>query len=86
MLWYLHLCADHGVVVTAYVDQPSGVLVQEDRGGHFSSVVLHPHVTVTDSSMVATAQSLHVLANEHCFIANSCNFPVTHISTCEAGS
>src|SRR5688572_6604565 len=32
MLWYLHLCAKHGIVVTAYVDNASGVMEEHDDG------------------------------------------------------
>ena len=28
MLWFLHLCADHGIVVTAYTDQPKGKMIE----------------------------------------------------------
>ncbi len=77
MLWYLHMCAEAGVIVTAYVDNPVGTLVQDaDGGGRFEEVVLHPLVTVTDASMIARANELHEAAHKKCFIANSCNFPI----------
>jgi len=48
MLWYLVLCAKEGIVVTEYVDHPSGTLVETpDGGGHFEEVMLHPEVTIT---------------------------------------
>ena len=48
-LWYLHLCAEGGVVVTAYVDRAEGTMtVARDGGGRFTEVVLHPEVTVAD--------------------------------------
>ncbi|MGZ3884006.1 MAG: OsmC family protein [Bacteroidia bacterium] len=83
MLWYLHLCADAGVIVTDYKDQVEG-LMQENPGGggQFSEVTLNPLVTVADASMVDKANALHVKAREKCFIANSCNFPVKHKATC----
>src|SRR5256885_9224816 len=35
-LWYLHLCSDAGVVVTAYEDHPEGVMIESpDGNGHF---------------------------------------------------
>ena len=35
-LWYLHLCADAGVVVTAYTDASSGEMIETaDGGGRF---------------------------------------------------
>jgi organic hydroperoxide reductase OsmC/OhrA len=74
MLWYLHLCADAGIVVTAYHDRPLGTM-SDDR---FISVVLRPKITITDAQQVAKAVELHHDAHDKCFIANSVNFPVTH--------
>jgi len=79
MLWYLHLCADAGVVVIAYLDNPVGTMVENPNGGgHFTEVTLHPTVTVADPSMIDKACELHKKANELCFIAKSVNFPVRH--------
>ncbi len=79
LLWYLHLCADAGVVVTGYVDEPRGVLAETaDGGGHFTEVVLRPRVTVAASEMAHRAAALHEDAHKLCFIANSVNFPVRH--------
>ncbi|HTZ77874.1 MAG TPA: OsmC family protein [Stellaceae bacterium] len=81
-LWYLHLCAVNGVVVTAYEDRPEGVMQEEAGGaGQFVSVVLRPQVTVTAGSDLAKARALHHEAHEKCFIARSMNFPVTHAPT-----
>lgn len=79
MLSYLHLCAVAGIVVTDYVDNPSGIMLEsQDGSGHFTEVTLYPVVTVTDNSMIEKANELHNRANELCFIANSCNFKVHH--------
>jgi organic hydroperoxide reductase OsmC/OhrA len=79
MLWYLHLCAEAGVVVTDYVDQATGVMIiTADGGGKFKEVTLNPKVTVTEAVMIEQANALHKKANELCFIANSVNFPVNH--------
>lgn len=78
MLAYLHLAAVNGVVVSAYVDHPTGVLNESDDGGKFTEIVLHPLVTVTEEGMVETADALHERANAECFIANSLNLPVGH--------
>ena len=81
MLWYLHLCAEAGVVVTAYEDEATGVMLETANGsGHFTEVTLNPQVTVSESTMIEKANSLHKKANELCFIANSVNFPVYHNS------
>ena len=76
-LWYLHLAAEAGIIVTAYADRAEGVMeVGRDGVGRFKSVVLRPTVTVTAGSNVDRARSLHKPAHEKCFIANSVNFPV----------
>ena len=78
-LWYLHLCADAGVVVTAYRDCATGEM-QESRetGGAFTQVVLRPQVHVAAADQVAKAERLHAEAARRCFIGNSVNFPVRH--------
>lgn len=79
MLWYLHLCAQAGVVVTDYTDHAKGtMIVTPDGGGYFKEVTLYPEVTITDGSMEKIANELHEKANKLCFIANSCNFPIHH--------
>ncbi|NJO87464.1 MAG: OsmC family peroxiredoxin [Lewinella sp.] len=80
MLWYLHLCAEHGVVVLAYKDAPSGSMQEnpQGHGGRFTAVTLRPQVQVAHPDMVPIAQALHQAAHLHCFIANSCNFPIHH--------
>ena len=81
MLWYLHLCAEAGVIVTAYEDEATGVMLEiANGGGHFTKITLNPHVTVSQNTMIEKANSLHKKANELCFIANSVNFPVYHNS------
>jgi organic hydroperoxide reductase OsmC/OhrA len=89
MLWYLVLCAKEGIVVTDYVDHPSGTLVEtEDGGGHFEEVSLQPHVTITMSDKMERAKALHERAHALCYVANSVNFPVrtepTVVSAAEA--
>ncbi|MFI6869275.1 OsmC family protein [Nocardia sp. NPDC050406] len=77
MLWYLHLCASAGVVVTSYRDSAVGVMDDE----RFQTVTLRPHITITDPAKIDTAVGLHKEAHSKCFIANSVNFPVTHEPT-----
>lgn len=77
MLWYLHLCADAGIVVTAYRDEARGVLrLNPDGSGEFTSVTLHPSVTIAAGSDRAGAMALHAAAHAKCFIARSVNFPI----------
>ncbi|MFZ1571218.1 MAG: OsmC family protein [Candidatus Kapaibacterium sp.] len=82
MLWYLHLCADSGIVVLEYTDFAEGILsVFKDKVGCFTKVILNPLVIVSESSMIEKAIELHNKANQNCFIANSLNFKVDHIPT-----
>jgi organic hydroperoxide reductase OsmC/OhrA len=77
MLWYLHLCADNGIVVEEYTDVASGVMVEtENGGGRFREVVLKPRVVVRAGADTDRAVHLHERAHELCFIANSVNFDV----------
>ena len=76
MLWYLHLCADAGVVVTDYYDESRGVMEETTSGGRFTRVILQPRVTVASPDMIEKAMQLHASAHTHCFIANSVNFEV----------
>lgn len=79
MLWYLHLCAEAGVIVTGYTDNATGTMTETfNGGGKFTEVVLHPTVTITNEFMRVKAEALHQSANQLCYIANSCNFPIHH--------
>ncbi|MEQ8704852.1 MAG: OsmC family protein [Phaeodactylibacter sp.] len=77
-LWYLHLCAEAGITVVAYEDEPSGQMLQTpDGGGHFEWVELRPLVTILETAKQEQAEALHERAHQLCFIANSCNFKVS---------
>ena len=77
-LWYLHLCADAGICVTAYTDHAEAVMDEGGNGnaGRFVSAVLKPRVTIAAGSDRAKALELHHEAHRLCFIANSVNFPI----------
>lgn len=78
MLWYLHLCADSGIVVLAYSDEAKGLMQEnEDGSGRFIHVQLNPKVIVSSGCNKELANSLHHKAHEFCFISNSLNFEVT---------
>ncbi len=78
-LWFLGLCSQAGVVVTAYEDAAEGSMIEEANGaGRFQSVALRPHVTISAASDEAKAMELHHQAHAMCFIARSVNFPVTN--------
>lgn len=79
MLSYLHVAVKHGVVVTDYRDEATGLMrLNRDGSGQFESVTLHPVVTLADPGQADLAQRLHHDANQVCFIARSVNFPVQH--------
>ena len=77
MLWFLHLAAEAGVIVTAYEDRASGVMIEDaETGGRFERVTLKPAVGVAPGSDPELANSLHARAHHMCYIANSVNFAV----------
>lgn len=77
MLWYLHLCAEAGIVVSEYTDEARGTMLESPAGGGaFSDVVLRPMVTIQAGADAKLAEALHERAHELCFIARSVNFPV----------
>lgn len=79
MLWYLHLCSANEITVDAYNDEAEGVMREEkDGSGKFESVSLNPRVTIREREKRKLAEELHAEANRYCFIANSCNFKISH--------
>ncbi|HEY1193026.1 OsmC family protein [Flavobacterium sp.] len=87
MMSYLYACSQNGIEVLSYSDNAEATLeVNPDGSGRFTAVRLNPKVTITDSSKIELALELHQKANQLCFIANSCNFPVLHNVSCEVGT
>jgi organic hydroperoxide reductase OsmC/OhrA len=83
-LWYLHLCAVNGVVVTAYVDRAEGWMAEDSSGGgRFTRVLLRPRIRIAAGSDAGKAQALHHDAHARCFIANSVSFPIEHAPAIE---
>jgi organic hydroperoxide reductase OsmC/OhrA len=79
MLWVLHLCADAGIVVTAYSDDAEAEMREHpDGAGEIVSAVLHPKMTIADSRRIADAIAVHTKAHAVCCLARSVNFPVSH--------
>lgn len=86
MLSYLYLCSMDGIVVTAYTDHATGVMIEHaSGGGNFKEVVLNPLVVVANESMVEKAIELHHKAHDICYIANSVNFEVKCNPSCKVG-
>ncbi len=82
MMSYLYVCAQNNIEVLSYTDNAEADLEVEASGsGSFKTVRLKPVVTIKDESQKDLAKSLHIKANQLCFIANSCNFPIVHNAT-----
>ena len=77
LLPYLAEAARAGVLVVAYSDEASGTMQMHEGRMRFTDVSLRPQVVIAAGSDAALAMRLHEKAHEHCFIANSVNFPVT---------
>lgn len=75
-LWYLHLCADNGIIVIDYRDNATAEMRDDAPAGRFLSATLKPTVRISGKSDASLAEQLHEQAHQQCFIANSVNFPV----------
>lgn len=75
-LWYLHLCSEAGITVIAYADKAEGILLDNPSHGHFKQIVLRPTVRILAGDDLELAASLHHVAHEKCYVANSVNFPI----------
>ncbi|MDF2517235.1 MAG: osmotically inducible protein OsmC [Sphingobacterium sp.] len=85
MMSYLYVCSKNNIDVISYTDNAEAVLeTRSDASGRFVQVDLFPEVIISDPDKIALATSLHQEANQLCFIANSCNFPVRHHAVCRA--
>lgn len=85
MMSYLYICLHNDITVVCYEDNAEGTLeVLENGSGRFVEIRLNPNVIIKEKEKIAQAISLHTKANELCFIANSCNFPILHFASCEA--
>ncbi|MNG33266.1 OsmC-like protein [compost metagenome] len=84
MMSYLYVCAENGIEVLEYSDNAEATLeVNQDGSGRFVVVQLYPKVKISNSDQIELANELHTKANQLCFIANSCNFPILHNASCE---
>lgn len=87
MLWYLHLAAEAGVVVTAYADDAEGEMaIEADGAGQFTSVTLRPSVALAPGGDSALAGALHEAAHAKCFVARSVNFPIAILPSVSIGA
>ncbi len=75
------IATDGKITVTKYLDRASGVMTMNaGGGGRFTKVALQPVVTFAAETDLAKAEALHRQAHAKCFIANSVNFPIEHVS------
>jgi organic hydroperoxide reductase OsmC/OhrA len=72
MLWVLHLCADAGLVVTAYEDNPVGEQMEHaDGSGEFNRITLRPKIELTDPSRAAELGKIHERVHALCAVART---------------
>ena len=84
MMSYLYVCSQNGIEVLEYSDNAEATLeVNPDGSGRFVEARLYPKVKISNPDQIELALELHQKANQLCFIANSCNFPVLHNGSCE---
>ncbi|MFA9195752.1 OsmC family protein [Flavobacterium sp. FBOR7N2.3] len=84
MMSYLYVCSQHDITVVSYQDNAEGTLeVLENGSGRFIEIRLNPKIIIKEKEKIEEAIHLHTKANELCFIANSCNFPILHFPICE---
>jgi len=87
MMSYLYVCSQNGIEVLEYSDNAEATLeVAADGSGRFVEVRLNPKVKISNSDKIELANDLHTKANQLCFIANSCNFPILHNASCEVAT
>ncbi|MCG9792250.1 OsmC family protein [Flavobacterium algicola] len=85
MMSYLYVCAQNNIDVVSYSDDAEATLeVHENGSGRFIEIRLFPQVIIRQKEKIKLANELHVKANELCFIANSCNFPIAHNPNCSS--
>ena len=83
MMSYLYVCSQNGIEVLEYSDNAEATLeVNPDGSGRFVEARLYPKVKISNPDQIEFALDLHHKANQLCFIANSCNFPVLHEASC----
>lgn len=84
MMSYLYVCEQNEIEIVSYSDQAEATLeVLADGSGRFVGIKLNPKVIIRDKDKIVEALNLHNKANQLCFIANSCNFPIEHFPICE---
>jgi len=74
MLWFLSLAARRGYIVESYFDNAIGIMEKNSEGKlAITRITLRPQVefSVEQAPSAEELRSLHNLAHEECYIANS---------------
>jgi organic hydroperoxide reductase OsmC/OhrA len=71
LLWLLHLCAEAGIDVVDYVDEPTASMPDDGEQTSITEIVLRPRITVAGDVDTAQVEALCQRAHELCFVANS---------------
>jgi organic hydroperoxide reductase OsmC/OhrA len=80
MLTYIFFAGKRGFVVDSYEDEAVGTMTKNERGIPWvSSVALHPKIVYSGDKLPTPDDeaTLHHLAHENCFIANSVKTAIT---------
>lgn len=79
MMSFLYCCSLEKIEVISYQDHSELILqVNADGSGKIIEAILRPNVKLKDQSKNFLLENLHQKAGKMCFIANSCNFPITY--------
>ncbi|MBT3531258.1 MAG: peroxiredoxin [Gammaproteobacteria bacterium] len=76
MLFFLSFASRDGFQIDSYIDKPSGLMSKNSNGKtSMTRVVISPEVVYSGDKRPTkeVEKSLHHLAHENCFIANSVN-------------
>ncbi|MDB6052747.1 MAG: putative redox protein [Verrucomicrobiales bacterium] len=74
MLTFIYLASQRGILIERYIDEAMGYMTPNEKGiPWFSLVVLNPKIIIGGAGSPSTGEieSLHHLAHEQCYIANS---------------
>jgi organic hydroperoxide reductase OsmC/OhrA len=74
MLWFLSIAAKRGYIVESYIDNAFGIMEKNSDGKlAITRILLRPRVefSIGHTPSAEELQSLHHLAHDECFIANS---------------
>jgi organic hydroperoxide reductase OsmC/OhrA len=73
LLWLLHLCAEAGIDVVEYVDEPEAVMPDDGEATRITEIVLRPRISVAGAADDVRDRVVELChrAHERCFVANS---------------